>query len=105
MMGIKEYPTFLTSSQVAEYFQSYALHFNLYPHVRFGTTVNRVTRNTADDGWDIHITNSDGPAVLSFDKVVFGHGCESVPLWPPMPSRDKFKGTIMHGQSFKRSET
>ncbi|KAI3324535.1 FAD/NAD(P)-binding domain-containing protein [Xylariaceae sp. AK1471] len=99
-----EYPPFLTSSQVAEYFESYASHFNLHPHVRFGTTVNRVTRNTADDGWDIHITNLGGSTVLPFDKVVFGHGCESVPLWPPMPSRDKFKGTIMHGQSFKSPE-
>ncbi|KAI1129200.1 FAD/NAD(P)-binding domain-containing protein [Nemania abortiva] len=101
----KDYPTFFTSAQVAEYFQSYASHFNLYPHVRFNTTVQKVTRNAADDGWDVHITNSDGPSVLSFDKVVLAHGCESVPLWPPMPSRDKFKGTIMHGQSFKSPES
>ncbi|KAI1157378.1 FAD/NAD(P)-binding domain-containing protein [Nemania serpens] len=97
----KDYPTYFTSSQVAEYFKSYASHFNLYPHVRFGTIVQRVTRNASDDAWDVHITNSEGSTVLSFDKVVFGHGCESIPLWPPMPSRDKFKGIIMHGQSFK----
>ncbi|KAI0907766.1 FAD/NAD(P)-binding domain-containing protein [Ustulina deusta] len=100
----EDYPAFFTGSQVAEYFKSYALHFNLYPHIRFGTTVQRVARNAADDSWDVHITTSDGPAVLSFDKVVLAHGCESLPLWPPMPSKNKFKGILMHGQSFKSPE-
>ncbi|KAI1348474.1 FAD/NAD(P)-binding domain-containing protein [Xylaria sp. FL0043] len=100
----KDYPTFLTGAQVAEYFESYASHFNLYPHIRFGTTVKRVTRNAADDGWDVHIVNSDGPAILSFDKVVLAHGYESLPVWPPMPNRERFKGTIMHAQSFKGPE-
>ncbi|KAI0868985.1 FAD/NAD(P)-binding domain-containing protein [Hypoxylon argillaceum] len=101
----KDYPTYFTGSQVAEYFKSYASHFNLYPRVRFNTTVHKVTRNSTDDGWDVHITNSDGPSVLSFDKVVLAHGCESLPLWPPMPSRDKFRGIIMHGQSFKSPDS
>ncbi|KAI0454300.1 FAD/NAD(P)-binding domain-containing protein [Xylaria acuta] len=101
----EDYPTFFTGSQVAEYFKSYASNFNLYPHIRFGTTVKKVTRNSADDGWEVHITTSDRSAVLSFDKVVLAHGCESLPLWPPMPNQSKFKGVIMHGQSFKSPET
>ncbi|KAI1177350.1 FAD/NAD(P)-binding domain-containing protein [Nemania sp. FL0916] len=100
----KDYPAYWSSSQVAEYFSSYASHFDLYPHIRFRTTVRKVTRNATDDGWDVHITNPDGDSLLSFDKVVFAHGGQSVPLWPPMPNRDKFKGTILHGQSFKSPE-
>lgn len=87
---------------MAEYFNSYARHFNLQDHVRFRTTVKRVIRNTSGSAWDVHITNSDDEAVLSFDKVVFGHGCESVPIWPPMPNRRKFKGTVMHSQAYRR---
>ncbi|KAK5630532.1 hypothetical protein RRF57_006247 [Xylaria bambusicola] len=98
----EDYPTFFTGSQVADYFKSYASHFDLYPHVRFGTTVEHITRNAADDSWDIHFTASGESTALSFDKVVLAHGCESVPLWPPMRDRNKFKGTVMHSQSFKR---
>ncbi|KAI0431077.1 FAD/NAD(P)-binding domain-containing protein [Xylaria sp. FL1042] len=101
----KDYPTFFPGAQLAEYFKSYASHFNLYPYVRFGTTVKRVTRNAADNSWDVHIVNSDGPTVLSFDKVVLAHGCENLPLWPPMLNRERFKGTVMHAQSFKRPDT
>ncbi|KAI1422623.1 FAD/NAD(P)-binding domain-containing protein [Xylaria sp. FL1777] len=100
----EDYPTFFTGPQVAEYFKSYASHFKLFPHMRFGTTVKSITRNSTKDGWDVHITTSEGPTVLSFDKVVLAHGCENVPLWPPMPNRNKFRGTVMHGQSFKSPE-
>ncbi|KAI0513073.1 FAD/NAD(P)-binding domain-containing protein [Xylaria bambusicola] len=100
----KDYPTFFTGSQVAAYFQSYASHFDLYPYIRFSNTVERITRNAVDDSWDVHNTTSGESTVLSFDKVVLAHGCESVPLWPPMPNRNKFKGTVIHSQSFKSPE-
>ncbi|KAI8629676.1 FAD/NAD(P)-binding domain-containing protein [Xylariaceae sp. FL1651] len=100
----KDFPTFLTSSQVAKYFESYASHFNLHRHVYFRTTVKKVTRNSAKNAWNVHITDPEGSKVLLFDKVVFGHGCESVPLWPPMSNRGMFRGMIIHGQSFKGPE-
>ncbi|XXH04322.1 hypothetical protein Hte_010736 [Hypoxylon texense] len=100
----KDYPPYPTGPQVREYFDSYARHFSLLDHVRFNTTVNRVTRNTSGNAWDVHVTNSNGEAILCFDKVVFGHGCESVPVWPPMPNRDRFKGLVMHSQAYKSPE-
>ncbi|KAI1134834.1 FAD/NAD(P)-binding domain-containing protein [Hypoxylon sp. FL0543] len=108
--GFSDYPVakdcapFPTAPQVAEYFDSYASHFNLHGHMRFSTTVRKVTRNSSDNAWDVHITNPDGDAVLSFDKVVFGHGCESVPVFPAMPNRDKFKGLVIHSQAYKSPE-
>ncbi|KAI0378666.1 FAD/NAD(P)-binding domain-containing protein [Hypomontagnella monticulosa] len=101
----KDFPPFPTSPQLAEYFDSYASHFGLHDHICFNTTVRRVTRNTSKDVWDVHITNPDGDTVLSFDKVVFGHGCESVPLWPPMPNREKFRGIVMHSQAYKTPDS
>ncbi|GAP85402.1 putative dimethylaniline monooxygenase 2 [Rosellinia necatrix] len=101
----KEYPAYITAYQVLDFFKSYASHFNLLPHVRLGIIVQKVIRNAADDAWDVHIIDSDGvAAVLSFDKVVFAHGRETLPLWPDMPNRDKFKGTVLHGQAFKSPE-
>ncbi|KAI1373068.1 FAD/NAD(P)-binding domain-containing protein [Hypoxylon crocopeplum] len=100
----KDYPPYPTSAQVAEYFNSYVSHFSLQDHVRFNTTVRKVIRDTSDTAWDVHITNLEGDAVLSFDKVVFGHGCDSVPAWPLMPNKDKFKGVVMHSQAYKSPE-
>ncbi|KAI0156741.1 FAD/NAD(P)-binding domain-containing protein [Hypoxylon sp. FL1284] len=101
---VVDYPPYPTSGQVADYFNSYARHFNLLERIRFRTTVNRVTRSASGNTWDVHITSPDGDAVYSFDKVVFGHGCESTPTWPPMPNKDKFKGILMHSQAFKSPE-
>ncbi|KAI1393138.1 FAD/NAD(P)-binding domain-containing protein [Hypoxylon trugodes] len=108
--GFSDYPLstkslpYPTSSQVAAYFNSYASHFNLQDHVRFNTTVRKVTRNAADTAWDVHITNPDGDAVLSFDKVVFCQGAETTPSWPSLPNRDKFKGVVIHSQAYKNPE-
>ncbi|KAI8960427.1 hypothetical protein F5Y11DRAFT_269479 [Daldinia sp. FL1419] len=98
----EDYPPYPTSSQVAEYFDSYAAHFNLKQYMRFNTTVRRVNRNASNSAWDVHITNSNGDAILAFDKIIFGHGCESVPVWPELSNRDKFKGVVIHSQAYKR---
>ncbi|KAM5341864.1 hypothetical protein ACJ41O_014895 [Fusarium nematophilum] len=86
---------------VQEYFEAYAAHFQLHRHIRFATTVNKVLRNPSDEKWDVYITGLDGDRKLSFDKVIIGNGCESVPVWPPMPGRDKFKGHVLHSQSYR----
>ncbi|KAI0151658.1 FAD/NAD(P)-binding domain-containing protein [Xylariaceae sp. FL1272] len=101
----KDASTYPTSQEVAEYFEGNASKFGLHPHIRFGSTVNRVTRNEADDKWDVHITTAKGAQTLPFDKVVFGHGTNGIPSYPSMPNRNKFKGTVIHGQSFKGPES
>ncbi|PHH84202.1 hypothetical protein CDD83_2324 [Cordyceps sp. RAO-2017] len=97
----KEYPPYLSGSQVAEYFQSYARHFGLEPHIRFNSTVKRVTRDEARGAWRLRIAGPDGESDALFDKVVFGTGSETKAVWPAMPGRDKFKGVVMHGQNYR----
>ncbi|RMJ12734.1 hypothetical protein CDV36_007615 [Fusarium kuroshium] len=97
----KESPPYLSRRQIHGYFESYAKHFELHKHISFGTTVKKVLRNESQEKWDIYITGPDGDKILSFDKVVFGNGCESVPVWPSMPGRDMFTGTILHSQAFR----
>ncbi|KAI0892772.1 FAD/NAD(P)-binding domain-containing protein [Annulohypoxylon nitens] len=100
----KDYPPYPTALQMHKYLDSYASHFNLKDHVRYNTTVKRVTRNTSKDVWDVHITNLEGDQTISFDKVVFGHGSQSVPVWPSIPNRDKFIGEVIHSQAYKSPE-
>ncbi|KAJ6439037.1 dimethylaniline monooxygenase 2 [Purpureocillium lavendulum] len=100
----RDFPCYMTGAQVAEYFQAYARHFELESHIRFKTIVQRVLRDKTDKGWDIYITGPEGDAVLSFDKVVFATGAETLNVWPPMTGREKFKGTVIHGQSYRGPE-
>lgn len=92
----------MAGAQVAEYFQAYARHFQLERHIRFKTTVRRVLRDQLDRGWNVHVTEPDGDVILHFDKVVFGTGSDTVPVWPPMPGEEMFKGAVMHAQSYRR---
>ncbi|KYK57116.1 Flavin monooxygenase-like protein [Drechmeria coniospora] len=100
-----DYPAYLSGAEVAKYFRAYAKHFDLEKHVRFNTSVTAVLRHEHDGGWNVHITGPDGDtSVLFFDKVVFGTGSESVAKWPSMPGKEKFKGMILHGQSYRNPE-
>ncbi|KAI0157903.1 FAD/NAD(P)-binding domain-containing protein [Hypoxylon sp. FL1284] len=90
---------YLKRAQADELFESYATHFNLHQYVRFRTTVRNVIRSGTR--WDVHITDIEGESVLQFDKVVFAHGCESVRVFPSMPNKHKFRGTVIHSQAFR----
>lgn len=87
---------------MGEYFQSYARHFGLEEHIRFNTSVHVVTRHDTQDKWNVSISGPDGGQVLVFDKLVFAHGPHTMPNLPPMPGRELFKGSIIHGQKYRR---
>ncbi|PFH59707.1 hypothetical protein XA68_11970 [Ophiocordyceps unilateralis] len=99
-----EYPPYLSGAQMAEYMQSYARHFNLEPHMRFNTSVQKVKRDTTRNAWRVELVGPAGEEVAFFDKVVFGTGSERLPIWPSMPGRDEFRGIVIHGQSYRSPE-
>lgn len=93
----------MTGAQVGEYLEAYARHFQLEQHIRFNTTVHVVLRGAGDQGWDVHVRRPDGrDEILNFDKVVFGSGSDSVPVWPPVPRREEFRGPVLHGQMYRK---
>jgi hypothetical protein len=32
---------------------------------------------------------------------VLGTGSDTLPVWPQMPGRNKFKGAVIHGQNYR----
>ncbi|ODA82519.1 hypothetical protein RJ55_01026 [Drechmeria coniospora] len=100
-----EYPPYMTGDQVAEYFEAYAQNFGLEDCVKFKTTVRRVLRDDHDRKWNVHFTSADGvDHVIVVDKVVVGSGSNTTALWPPLPGRSLFEGTVLHGQSYRGPE-
>ncbi|KAH7312590.1 flavin-binding monooxygenase-like-domain-containing protein [Stachybotrys elegans] len=100
----RDQPLFLNRSQAQSYFRSYAEHFNLLEHIRFGIAVNHVVRADSGDKWIVHATDSCRTVSLTFDKVVFATGCEALPRWPEMPGRSNFTGIVLHAQNYKSPE-
>jgi len=97
-----DWPQYLAGSQVAELLQAYATKFQLHQYIQFNTTIRVILRDDADAGWNVHVAKeNDKDEVLHFDKVVLGTGSDTLPVWPQMPGRDKFMGTVMHGQNYK----
>jgi dimethylaniline monooxygenase (N-oxide forming) len=78
--------------------ERYADHFNLGPHCKLNTAVERVSRE--DDGrWRLDF--KDEPP-LWFDKVVMATGPHVRAVMPTFQGAHLFTGRILHVKAFKR---
>ncbi|MCJ1321957.1 hypothetical protein MMC15_007302 [Xylographa vitiligo] len=97
-------PAYLPGPQVYEYIKDYAEKFHILPHVKLNTKVVKVVRNKDDTKWQVHTRSGQVEASLEVDKVVFCNGLMEIPSVPKFDGREKFAGTVIHSQAFKRPE-
>lgn len=94
-----EYPDYPSHDQLLKYFQAYAAHFGLYPHIRFNTKVQKAEKIVGEK-W--LITLSDGHQE-TFDYLLVANGHHNVPRhpenWPAL-----FAGRYLHSHSYKTAE-
>lgn len=76
---------------VLAYLERYADVTGVRERIRFGTTVTAV--RPSDDGWTV-----DGDP---FDAVVVASGLFGRALEPPLPGRERFRGTIIHSRDYR----
>lgn len=101
------YPDYPGHRHLARYFQDYARHFGLYPHIRFRTLVERCRREE-DGRWSVTVRRlgdgGDGSQVEThrFDQLVVCNGHHWQPRWPGYPGT--FTGEYLHSHDFKRAE-
>ena len=94
-----DYPDYPSHRQLAAYFQGYAHHFKLYPHIQFNTKV--VSCVIGGDGkWNIEIETDRGRATKIFDALAVCNGHHWNPRMPSYPGH--FSGRFMHAHSVKR---
>ena len=99
----EDFPDYPSHRQLAEYFQGYARHFNLYPHIRMGTRVLSCARGE-DGRW--HVTTQPSadavttPVTWSFDALVVCNGHHWLPRMPEYPGT--FTGEFIHSHDVKR---
>ncbi len=94
-----DYPDFPHHTQIAAYFDAYADHFDLRPHIRFRTGVDRAERRDGG-GWRLHL---DDGSVQEFDALVVANGHHWDPRWPEpaFPGAEQFPGVQLHAHHFE----
>ncbi len=94
-----DYPAYPNHKQLQAYFESYARHFGVMDKIRFGHTVNQVTR-TEEGQWEVQYTDEQGKdGTASFSHLMVANGHHWNPKYPEYPG--EFTGTFMHSHDFK----
>ncbi|MBY0432510.1 MAG: NAD(P)-binding domain-containing protein [Cyclobacteriaceae bacterium] len=94
-----DYPDYPSHQQLAAYFQNYARHFGLYPHIQFNILVKKC--ELAPDGSWMVTTERDGVSTTErFDALAVCNGHHWKPRYPEYPGT--FSGKLMHSHDVKR---
>ncbi|XP_068599634.1 flavin-containing monooxygenase 5-like [Brachionichthys hirsutus] len=105
-----EYPNYMRHSQLLQYFRLYAEHFDLLRHVRFKTTVKRITQRSdsvLSGQWDIVTINRDGEEESHvFDAVMVctGHFTRMAFPLSEFPGHETFPGKCFHSWEYKDAD-
>ncbi|RWS22088.1 dimethylaniline monooxygenase [N-oxide-forming] 5-like protein, partial [Leptotrombidium deliense] len=104
-----EYPNFMDSSKMYQYFELYATRFDLLRHIRYKHAVRNVAPN--DDyewtgKWKVTIFNEHENKLFEreFDGVMVCVGHHAKPYIPKFPGQQNFNGKIIHTRSFKTAK-
>lgn len=92
-----DYPQFPHHLQIAAYFESYADHFAIKPHIRFRTRVLKC-EPVAGGGWEI--SSSDGQTG-QYRALLVANGHHWSRRWPDPPFPGSFTGEVMHSHDYR----
>jgi thioredoxin reductase len=95
----EDYPDYPSHVQLKDYFQGYARHFNLLPHIRFGTMVKDCRRN-AEGKWEVTTEKEGRTDTAVFDALAVCNGHHWQPRMPDYPGH--FDGIFLHSHQVKR---
>lgn len=88
---------FIPADKIHNYLVEYATRFGVFKHVRFRTTVTKISRSENGKTWDVHISESSSnqDEVLACDKLIVATGFTSRPNEPKL-STDRFEMPVFH---------
>lgn len=93
-----DYPDFPSHWQAQDYLRDYARHFGVMERIRFGTGVERVTREP-DGSW---LVTLDHGGRCRYGGLVIANGHNWSPRRPSYAG--KFDGVIMHAADYRTSD-
>ncbi|XP_035668474.1 dimethylaniline monooxygenase [N-oxide-forming] 2-like [Branchiostoma floridae] len=100
-------PMYPSHERVHQYLREYADHFNLLPHIRFGTQVIKVEEakdHVTSGQWMVH-TSGNGGKHETFDAVILSNGSAfGRPVSPDVPGYETFKGVKLHSYQYRTNK-
>ncbi|MFM7223049.1 MAG: flavin-containing monooxygenase, partial [Bacteroidota bacterium] len=93
------YPDYPSHRHLAQYFQSYARTFNLYPHIQFNTRVKQCERLN-DGRWKVVTECNEKEHQEIVDALAVCNGHHWQPRMPSYPGT--FNGEFIHSHEVKR---
>jgi dimethylaniline monooxygenase (N-oxide forming) len=96
----EEYPNFPHHSQIAQYFDDYAEHFGLKPHIHFQTKVVQA-EPLEFAGWQITL---DDQSCHNYRALIVANGHHWNPRWPNPSFPGEFEGKQTHSHYYKSAE-
>ncbi|KAH7127435.1 flavin monooxygenase-like protein [Dactylonectria macrodidyma] len=97
-----DFPLHPNAAKLAEYYQSYAEHFDFMKKIVFNASVRSLSRTEDDTKWALQLEGETSPRV--FDKVVVATGSEVTRIVPNIDGLNLFEGRFLHSQEYKRPE-
>jgi cation diffusion facilitator CzcD-associated flavoprotein CzcO len=91
----REWPAYPDHTQCLDYLRRYARHFDLVPHIRTHSAVERVER-APGGGWTVYAT---GQAARHYAGVVIATGHNRDPRFPEIPGT--FTNALVHACHYK----
>ncbi|XP_015724859.1 dimethylaniline monooxygenase [N-oxide-forming] 5-like [Coturnix japonica] len=101
-----DFPNYMHHSKIMEYFRMYAQRFDLLRHIRFRTSVRRVSKRPdfATTGrWEVETESEGKQQSAIFDAVLVctGHHTDAHLPLHAFPGIEKFKGRYLHSRDYK----
>lgn len=91
------YPLYVPKSDLIQYYEQYAQHFNINPV--FKQTVTAI-KKTASQRW---IVQTDAERTFDAKHVVVATGVNRVPHSPNWEGQEAYKGLLMHSRTYKNT--
>lgn len=96
--------SFLNATQVLQFLDSYAKHFNVNQVIKFQHQVIRVV--PIGERWEVLVKDLRNGEYLieKFDYAIICNGHHFQPNWPAIKGQDVFTGTQQHSFNFRKKE-
>lgn len=94
-----DYPDYPSHRLLQRYFENYARDFGVFPHIRFGHSVEHAA--PIEGGWRVRVRDSRGEEhEEQFSHLLVANGHHHDPQMPDIPGT--FNGRYFHSHDFKR---
>ncbi|KAG9288446.1 hypothetical protein G9A89_015652 [Geosiphon pyriformis] len=98
----QDWPTFLPNPMIAKYYDMYADHFNLRPHIKLNCKVVQISQ-LSDGRWKVRYAynNDDLEQEEEFDYVMVCTGHHRKHRWPTYIGMESFGGKQLHSHFYR----